>query len=1092
MTADADRQETASKAELLPRLGWLAALLVPPSALTGFFHDLVREHYVVAAVLFLGYAVVLTAGRFAGGFARDLVAMRRRRWLDSADSALSRRMSSFGRVYTQFLAQSLRVMEQKGLATIGHYAPELDDVYVNVSLAYRAPGQIPEDVLTDHPTDERRSITDFLDGEQGQVLAVVGAPGTGKTTLLRHTARRACLARERRTRGVPVLLYLRSVADDLVANERLPLADVIRSGLGRYAQEEPPGWFEERLEAGDCLVLLDGLDEVADLLDRRIVVNWVERQIKEYPGNDYVITSRPRGYLSAPVEGATVLQTRQFTDEQMARFIHSWYLAVERHASPEGAEDTTSRAEDQAGDLLTRLRANPDLYDLTVNPLLLTMIANVHRYRGALPGSRADLYREICQVMLWRRHDAKQLVVQPRGAQKETVLRELAFKMMTARTATHSRSQCEEALRQVLPRVSAQLTAEAFLDDVSSNGLLVEREKGLYGFAHLTIQEYLAAEHVREKGLVETLVDAVEDDWWRECTLLYAAGADVGPVVEAGLRAGSVSALALAFECAEEGNELDPELRARLERLLDAPADARFDDEHRKLVDGVFLLRRLRGTKRTGDGGRLCAPVDAHTYARFLRDRGGWDGAARPDCADVPADHEVVTGVRWRDARAFVDWVNETVGGPARFRLPHTAEMDPQQVYDVWTAEPPDGLGRDPLWVGAARLDPRRVTTAELQARVGKDVSGPSLALSLRTAVLVMRVRRAVKLVVRLTTDTDQPLRAQWAHLEQTLSTLHRQSLALDPDFGLGVTDDLAAVDAVARHARQLHLDDCNRFITLLEEDVLRELGSLPRRLTEGRNDEAARSLSGVWQRVQVTVQELSAPGSDQRRRQRRPHLDLVETALAGDLASAATSRSDGDRFRAAARRSDGDRAATAPRPDAATKRILALRKDVYALDVGGSLSLAASRYSARLHHTPSDKRDTVAFELPLGSPREWIAEPHQAARRIGPLAHRLVETVRGDAAAHRFLAEQARAVDEHAVSLLRRGHRPDARTFRRARLALAILAAEAERPSDRGGPGDEASATEFRFAAASLAWLEDRYDRARPASESIVLLALD
>ncbi|MET9494963.1 NACHT domain-containing protein [Streptomyces sp. NPDC006552] len=1068
MTAEAERKEAASGAALLPKLGRLGALLVPPSALTGLFHDLVREHYVVATLLFLLYALVLVAGRFVGGFVRDLVAMRRGRWLDSADGALSRRISSFGRVYRQYLALSLRVMDQKGLATIGHYAPELDAVYVNVSLAFRAPGQIPEDVLSDNPTDERRSITDFLDGEQGRVLAVVGAPGTGKTTLLRHTARQACLAKERRTRSVPVLLYLRSVADDLTADSRLSLADVIRSGLGRYAQDEPVGWFEERLEAGECLILLDGLDEVADLLARRIVVNWVERQIKDYPGNDYIITSRPRGYLSAPVEGATVLQTRQFTDDQMARFIHSWYLAVERHASPEGAEDATSRAEEQAADLLRRLRANPDLYDLTVNPLLLTMIANVHRYRGALPGSRADLYREICQVMLWRRHDAKQLMVQPRGAQKETVLRELAFVMMTARTATHTRSQCERALRQVLPRVSAHLTAEAFLDDVSANGLLVEREKGLYGFAHLTIQEYLAAEHVREKGLVDTLVAAVEDDWWRECTLLYAAGADVGPLVEAGLRAGSVSALALAFECAEEGNELDPELRARLERLLDAPADARLDDEHRRLVDGVFLLRRLRGTKRAGSGGRLCAPVDVGTYARFLRDRGGWYGAARPDSGDVPGKDDVVTGVRRHDAVAFVDWVNETVGGPARFRLPYAAEMDTQQVYDVWTADPPDGLGRDPLWVGAGRADPRRLTATELQARIGADISGPSLALSMRTAVLVMRVRRAIRLVVQLTTDVDQAPSAQWAHLEQTLTAVHRQSLALDTDFALGVTDDLARVDAVAKHARQLHLDDCNLFITLLEADVLRELGSLPRKLTATGNDEAARALSGVWHRVQETVRQLSAPGPDQKRRQRRPHQELVETALAGDLGSDVHT-------------------------DAATarKRILALRRDVYALGVGRSLSLAASRYSARLHHTQSDKRDTVAFELPLGPAREWTAEPHQAAKRIGPFAQHLVESV-PSGPAERFLAEQARAVDEYAVSLLRRGRRPDARTFRQARLALAILAAEAELAADGGTPWSPSPALEFRSAVASLAWLEDRYDRARPASESIVLLALD
>ena len=67
------------------------------------------------------------------------------------------------------------------------------------------------------------------------------------------------------------------------------------------------------------------------------------------------------------------------------------------------------QASESAAGLLKLLRDNPALYDLTVNPLLLTMIATVHRYRGALPGSRADLYGEICQVMLSRRIQAKNL-----------------------------------------------------------------------------------------------------------------------------------------------------------------------------------------------------------------------------------------------------------------------------------------------------------------------------------------------------------------------------------------------------------------------------------------------------------------------------------------------------------------------------------------------------------------------------------------------------------------------------------------------------------------------------------------------------------
>ena len=69
--------------------------------------------------------------------------------------------------------------------------------------------------------------------------------------------------------------------------------------------------------------------------------------------------------------------------------------------------------------------------------------------------------------------------------------------------------------------MSRSVTPDGFLADVSSNGLLIERETGQYAFAHKTFQEYLAAAHIRDNGLVGDLADTVSDDWWAETTLLY-------------------------------------------------------------------------------------------------------------------------------------------------------------------------------------------------------------------------------------------------------------------------------------------------------------------------------------------------------------------------------------------------------------------------------------------------------------------------------------------------------------------------------------------------------------------------------------------
>lgn len=201
-------------------------------------------------------------------------------------------------------------------------------------------------------------------------------------------------------------------------------------------------------------------------------------------------------------------------------------------------------------------------------------IAIVHRYRGALPGSRAKLYAEICEVMLWRRQEAKNLASQLGGDEKETVLRGLAYTMMERRVRDLSRDELLKEIRAPLRRMSGEVTAEDFLADVSSNGLLIERETEVYSFAHQTFQEYLAAARIKDKNLVAVLAGAVEDPWWRETTLLYAARADADAIVEACLKADTVPALALAVDCADQGSEIDetdPERRRLAAGVLASP-----------------------------------------------------------------------------------------------------------------------------------------------------------------------------------------------------------------------------------------------------------------------------------------------------------------------------------------------------------------------------------------------------------------------------------------------------------------------------------------------------------------------------------------
>jgi hypothetical protein len=814
-------------------LAWLAAVLGVPSAVAAFKWQVIVAHPVLGVLLLL-LALVLAA---TGGLVRELWRSKYNgRVVNWISAGLDRQVSRFGKHYRAHLLEDLRYVDLGGLAG-RFYTPELSEVYVDVALRPRDPGKVPSSDLiaadlADLPgVGQRRLLSDFLGNPQPRILAVIGAPGSGKTTLLRHTARELCLRGRGHGRAIPIVLYLRDQAKAIVADPKVVLPALIGTVLDRYGLVEPPGWLDGRLRAGDCVVLLDGLDEVPCQEDRLTVSEWVSVQVLRYPGNDFVVTSRPLGYQSAPVETAITLQTQPFTDEQVSRFVHAWYVAVERHSTGAAGPDIMRRADEEADDLLARLRESAVLRDLTVNPLLLTLIATVHRHHGALPGSRAELYAQICQVLVWRRQTAKKLAVEPRGPQKERIMRLLAFEMMSRKVSDLSTAKATAIVRPALRRIAKDLTVTAaeFLDDAASSGLFIERENGIHAFAHLTFQEYLAAAHVKDKNLQNVLAQAVGDTWWRETILLYVAGGDAGPIVQACLAADTVPALALAFDCAEEAGELAEDLRDQLEDIRAAGLSSDADPKRRRLTTGVTITRQLSRIIYGESGARICSlPVPASIYQYFLQDMAS-QGQYRPPDAPPGTGGHIAIGMRGSDAAAFADWANDITGGQLSYRLPTRSEIQDPVIRYAFTEQlnilthsiwlDPGEPGKPPqLLPPRDTAFPWTISGTQVQQQSRADFRSTLLTCSLLP--LLTRVNTSGNnTYVHLFTDI---LALAHDHASVLIPALDIAiDLACDPDIGLdqaqAQADDLDRVHELAR-ALDRALDrtlDIDRFLEL-------------------------------------------------------------------------------------------------------------------------------------------------------------------------------------------------------------------------------------------------------------------------------------
>ena len=239
-------------------------------------------------------------------------------------------------------------------------------------------------------------------------LVVLGDPGAGKTTLLRWIATVYLLRLGQHPDAralpdadtlpdqdwLPVLVRCRDLGEE--AGESVDAA--LRRSLRKL--ELPPNQCDavlqvvrRRLAAGTALVLVDGLDEIADRALRTGFCQQLERFHDAYPDSPIVVTSRIVGYreLGARIgRGFEHVTVAELTKADKDDFARRWCALA---GLPAKAEDG----------LICDLHATPRIEELTGNPMLLTTMALVRWRIGKLPSRRADLYEEAVRVLLsWR------------------------------------------------------------------------------------------------------------------------------------------------------------------------------------------------------------------------------------------------------------------------------------------------------------------------------------------------------------------------------------------------------------------------------------------------------------------------------------------------------------------------------------------------------------------------------------------------------------------------------------------------------------------------------------------------------------------
>ncbi|WP_201384740.1 HEAT repeat domain-containing protein [Ktedonobacter sp. SOSP1-52] len=369
---------------------------------------------------------------------------------------------------------------------------------------------------------ERRSSSSMDPAEavkRHRSCVIVGDPGAGKTTLLKRLALSVIDGALEDMPVLPIYIKLHKVARKQQFDLFTASVDVLVAYGFSSTQVTP--LLEERMEAGDVLLLLDALDETvvgetsqAAEESYRQVHEAILNMKRRFHRAPVVVTARKAGYFQrGQLPGFTELEILDFLPKDIEEFIGKWFS--------HGSEERQA-----LGPRLTAaLKNSPRIATLIANPLLLSLLAITYEHDDpTLPESRADLYKR-CVDTLLSRWDADRFISRHHILNREDrkqLLQQVAWHFHQQGLRYFSKRDLRPLVGDFLESLGKSPTLmEAVLQEIAGEeGLLREQADEVYGFLHLTIQEYFVAVFANED--MNLLLPYLGSPWWEEIVLLFA------------------------------------------------------------------------------------------------------------------------------------------------------------------------------------------------------------------------------------------------------------------------------------------------------------------------------------------------------------------------------------------------------------------------------------------------------------------------------------------------------------------------------------------------------------------------------------------